>query len=144
MNMKCAVFAGIIAAAALLTTAGPAYAGPDFCRGYSQQITTGSPFGSRQHGTMCLQPDGSWRVILGGGGDGRRDDHRQQFLPQRPFRYGAVSYYAPPPRVVYVYDTPRYGYASPGPWRHHDKRHDRDRDWRHDRDDNRDGHHRHR
>lgn len=120
MNMKCAAFAGIIAAAALLAGGKSAHAGDAFCREYTRNIFVGGRIG-QGYGTACLQPDGSWRVTAG------QDAVPPQ--PQKLFRYGAVSYAAPPPppHVVYVYDRPHYRFVPPG----HRHRHDRHRhDWR--------------
>jgi len=127
VNMRKFLFAGMMGAA-LLAAPHAAQAGHDtgYCREYTKHITIGGR-GELGYGKVCLQEDGSWKVVFG-----------QDEFDDPPPRYREVRYVERRPEVVYVYERPRYyRFVPPGHWKHsHDK-------WDRHRHGDHDGHHGH-
>lgn len=122
MNMRKILFAGM-AGVWLLAAPQAAQAGHDagFCREYTKHITVGGR-GETGYGKVCLQRDGSWKVVFG-----------QDEFDDPPPRYREVRYVEREPEIVYVYERPRhYRFVPPGHWKHrydhrehHHKKHSR-------------------
>lgn len=129
--------------------AGQAQAGERYCREYTEQVRISGKIGEA-YGTACLQEDGDWKIVVAARPDGREDTRNYAYRDRdydrrdyEPVRVVVREAYHPP-RVIYVYDSPRR-FVPPGQWkkyhtynRWHDDRYDY-----YDRYDRYDGYHRH-
>lgn len=130
VNMRKFLFAGMMGVA-LLAAPQAAQAGHDtgFCREYTKHITVGGR-GETGYGKVCLQQDGSWRVVFG-----------QDEFDDPPPRYREVRHVEREPEIIYVYERPRhYHFVPPGYRKHHHGKRDH---YRYRHDDHHGGHGRH-
>ncbi len=141
MTIRKLILAGALLAPAMFVQ--PAQAG-EYCREYTKSIGVGGRH-EEGYGTACLQPDGSWAIILTGdsGSPGRLDDRKdlRDRIDIHDFDDRSV-YYGYGPRLRHVADWPRreaihpnvfFSHGHRDGWNKHRRRgHDRGYYYHHD------------